>query len=111
MSTYRTLRKGSLNFLCSDRLGNIQLEAEFNVTWNLDFQLSETSFAQSYILYEKFDAENNFQLSLGYFECTSMSGAEPICSGDGFNLQDLSKVFNGMSWDITGPVYLPFTDG
>lgn len=94
-----------------DRSGTIQLRAEFNVNWNLEFKLSGNSFAQSYLQYDRFDADDNFQQSLGSFDCTSISGADPTCSGAGFGMDDLSIVFNGMSWDITGPVYLPFTAG
>lgn len=93
-----------------DRLGTIQMRAHFNVDWNLERNAAGTTFADSYINFVKFDSDSNFQSDVGFFSC-STSGDEPNCSGDGFNLGQLSVSFNGSSWDITGTIELDFEDG
>ncbi len=60
--------------------------------------------------YDKFDADSNFQLSIGSFSCFS-TGQLPSCSSTGFDESELEITFNGISYDIKGPVYLLFTDG
>jgi len=92
------------------RFGSIQLRARFDVDWNLEVNASTPVFASSFLSYDKFDADSNFQLGLGFFSCFS-TGGTPSCSGAAFDQSELNINFNGMSYDITGPVYLLFTDG
>lgn len=100
------------NFSDTDlgRFGSIQLQAKFNLDWNLEVNASTPVSTNSFLSYDKFDAGSNFQLGIGFFSCSS-SGGTPSCSGAGFDQSELIVNFNGTSYDITGPVYLLFTDG
>jgi len=93
------------------RVGSIQLRAKFDLNWNFDFSVSTSYSLESFVQYDKFDADSNFQLALGFFSC-STPGGQPTCFGSsGIDQSQLDISFNGVSWDIIGPVFLPFTAG